>query len=58
MSAQLMLAYPDIFKGAGLLNGGLPGTASRLESEYQPMMEMQDNPDELYNAKEIAYDKT
>ena len=24
MAAQLMIAYPDIFTGAGLFNGGLP----------------------------------
>ena len=42
MSAQLMIAYPEIFKGVGLLNGGLPGTVPRMKSDYMPMLDMDD----------------
>ena len=34
MTSQLLVAFPDIFKCAGMLNGGLPGSGLRHESEY------------------------
>ena len=55
MSAQLMVAYPDIFHGAGLLNGGLPGTGPRM-LEYITMPYMQD--EALEAAKAEAWGKT
>ena len=57
MSAQLIIAYPEVFQGVGLLNGGLPGFGPRFEKEYQPMIGIQDQ-DELNSAKEAAWAKT
>ena len=33
-TAQLMMAYPDIFQCGGILNGGLPSSGARQE-EYK-----------------------
>ena len=36
MSANLLMAYPEKFKGVGLLNGGLPSQLPR-KNEYFKM---------------------
>ena len=57
MAAQLLLAFPDVFSGAGLLNGGAPGASQRLVSDYQPMFHLKGEEFKQAQAKQLQLTK-
>jgi len=51
------MSYPEIFAGAGLLNGGLPGIGDRYIKEYFPNYEITEE-SVLQAREEAAWVKT
>jgi len=53
MSAQMVVAYPEVFRGACFLNGGLPVTGEKFSDYFAASMmpegrERNDMEDRLY----------
>ena len=52
MAANLLLNFPETFSGAGMLNGGAPGSGLRLVSDYQPMFDIKSDEAKYKEAKD------